>query len=336
MSLTRAAFVFAFMLGAAQAHAQAQPQPVTFTVKAQDIADQKAVFATVEAAHVVPARARIGGTLISFLVEDGDKVTAGQEIAMVADPTLAQQLAAADANIVAARAQLDQAKIDFARAQTLVHSGAVSRSVFDTAQTAVNVTSATLNARIAAHAALAQQIGEGAVLAPISGRVLTTSVTEGTVVLPGDAVATIAEQDYVLRLDIPERHAAYEHVGDPVRLDNGSATPQFGKITLIYPQIQNGRVEVDATVPDVGTYFVGERVQVWVYAGSRPGIIIPASFIDTRFGLDYADLRQTDGSVTAVPVQRGAPQPTPDLPDGVEIFSGLKPGDVLLQPGSTP
>lgn len=334
MSLTRAAFVFAFILGAAQAHAQ--PQPATFTVKAQDIADQKAVFATVEAAHVVPARARIGGTLISFLVEDGDKVTAGQEIAMVADPTLAQQLAAAEADIVAARAQFAQAQIDFARAQTLVHSGAVSRSVFDTAQTAVNVTSATLNARIAAHAALAQQIGEGAVLAPISGRVLTTSVTEGTVVLPGDAVATIAEQDYVLRLDIPERHAAYEHVGDPVRLDNGSATPQFGKITLIYPQIQNGRVEVDATVPDVGTYFVGERVQVWVYAGSRPGIVIPVSYIDTRFGLDYADLRQADGSATAVPVQRGAPQPTPDLPDGVEILSGLKPGDVLLSPGSAP
>lgn len=336
MSFIRAALPLALTVALTTGITYARAQPASFTVSAESIADQKAVFATVEAAHVVSARARIGGTLISFLMQDGDQVQAGQQIAMVADPTLAQQLAAADADIVAARAQLGQANIDFSRAQTLVHSGAVSRSVFDAAQTAVNVANATLNAKIAAHAALEQQIGEGAVLAPIAGRVLTTPVTEGTVVLEGDTVATIAERDYVLRLDIPERHALYEHVGDPVRLDNGASTPQFGNITLIYPQIQNGRVEVDATVPNVGNYFVGERVQVWVYAGSRPGIVIPSSLIDTRFGLDYVDLRTVDGNAVAVPVQRGAPQPTPGMPDGIEILSGLKPGDVLLPPGSAP
>lgn len=336
MSFIRAALALVLILGPAISPTHAQAQPVNFTVASQSIADQKAVFATVEAAHVVPARARIGGTLISFLVQNGDQVQAGQQIAMVADPTLAQQLDAADADITAARAQAAQAELDFNRAQLLVRSGAVSRSVYDAAQTAVNVANATLNAKVAARAALAQQIGEGAVLAPISGRVLTTPVTEGTVVLPGDAVATIAEQNYVLRLDIPERHAAFQHLGDPVRLDNGSATPQFGKITLIYPQIQNGRVEVDAAAPDIGNYFVGERVQVWVYAGSRPGIVIPSSFIDTRFGLDYVDLRAADGNAVAVPVQRGAPQPTPSLPDGIEILSGLTPGDVLLPPGSAP
>lgn len=340
MLFVRAARILALILslawGPVDGASRAQAQPASFTVATQTIADQKAVFATVEAAHVVPARARIGGTLISFLVQDGDQVQAGQQIAMVADPTLAQQLDAADADVVAARAQLAQANLDFTRAKALVGEGAVSRSVFDAAQTGVNVANATLNAKIAAHAALEQQIGEGAVLAPIPGRVLTTPVTEGTVVLPGDSVATIAEQDYVLRLDIPERHAAYLHEGDPVRLDNGGASAQFGKITLIYPQIQNGRVEADATAPDVGTYFVGERVQVWVYAGSRPGIVIPESFIDTRFGLDYADVRDPDGAAIAVPVQRGAPQPTPGMPDGIEILSGLKAGDILLPPGSAP
>ncbi len=314
----------------------AAAQPASFTVTSASIADQKAVFATVEAAHVVPARARIGGTLITFLVQDGESVQAGQDIAMVADPAMASQLAAADADISVARAQAAQADIDFARAQRLVQTGAVSRSVYDVAQTGVNVARATLRAKIAARAALAQQIGEGAVLAPIAGRVLTTPVTEGSVVLPGDAVATIAEQDYVLRLDIPERHAAYLHAGDPIRLDNGGLAPQFGTLTLIYPQINNGRVEADATAPAIGSYFVGERVQVWVYAGARPGIVIPQSFIDTRFGLDYADIKVPGGSAIAVPVQTGMPAPTPALPDGIEILSGLMPGDVLLPPGDAP
>ncbi|MDE1895509.1 MAG: efflux RND transporter periplasmic adaptor subunit [Rhodospirillales bacterium] len=335
MPFKRVALAFVLVIGSAAASLPARAQPASFTVAAESIADQKAVFATVEAAHVVPARARIGGTLISFLVQNGDQVQAGQQIAMVADPTLAQQLEAADADVVAARAQAAQAALDFGRAQALIRSGAVSRSVFDSAQTAVNVANATLNAKIAARAALAQQIGEGAVLAPIAGRILTTPVTEGTVVLAGDTVATVAEQDYVLRLDIPERHALFERVGDPVRLDNGSETTQFGKITLIYPQIQNGRVEVDATVPNLGNYFVGARVQVWVYAGSRPGIVIPENFIDTRFGLDYVDL-QTPGGAIAIPIQRGAPQPTPGLPNGIEILTGLAPGEVLLPPGSAP
>ena len=35
----------------------------TFTVAPKAVADEKAVFATVESANVVPARARIGGTV---------------------------------------------------------------------------------------------------------------------------------------------------------------------------------------------------------------------------------------------------------------------------------
>ena len=322
-------WTLAFFLCAAAAHAQGN-----FTVTTTTIADQKAVFATVEASNVVPARARIGGTLVSFSVQDGDLVKAGQEIAMVADPAMAQQLEALDADIAAAKAQQAQAEIDFIRAQKLIRSGAVSQSVFDQAQTGLAVAQNTLKAKIAAHAALAQQIGEGAVLAPVAGRVLTTPVTEGTVVLAGDSVATIAEQGYVLRLDIPEHHAAYLHVGDPVRLDE-KGHAEFGKITLIYPQITNGRVQADATAPDVGSYFVGGRVQVWVYAGSRAGIVIPERFIETRFGMDYVRL-QTKGGIIAIPVQRGMPQPTPAMPDGVEILSGLAAGDVLVPPGAAP
>ncbi|MBB5373403.1 efflux RND transporter periplasmic adaptor subunit [Acidocella aromatica] len=324
---------WAFALGVCAA-ASAQAQPASFTVATASIADQKAVFATVEAAHVVPARARIGGTLTSYEVKYGDSVQAGQRIAMIADPAMIQQLQTLDAGIAAARAQLAQANIDFARAQKLILTGAVSRAVYDQAQTGVSVATSTLKAKRAERDTLAQQINEGAVYAPVAGRVLLTPLTQGTVVQAGDSVASIAEQDYVLRLDVPEHHIDYLHVGDMVRVAGDK--PLFAKIVLVYPQVANGRVEADAIAPDVGDYFVGQRIEVWVYVGSRPGVVVPASFIDTRFGLDYADLRAPDGHAIAVPVQRGMPQPTPELPDGVEILSGLKTGDVLLPPGSAP
>jgi acetyl/propionyl-CoA carboxylase alpha subunit len=46
-----------------------------------------------------------------------------------------------------------------------------------------------------------QQVTEGQVLAPASGRVLKVPVTEGSVVMPGESVATIAANQYVLRFD---------------------------------------------------------------------------------------------------------------------------------------
>ena len=51
-----------------------------------------------------------------------------------------------------------------------------------------------------------QQLTEGDVLAPAAGRVLKVPLTAGTVVfLPGDPVALIAEQNFVMRLRVPER-----------------------------------------------------------------------------------------------------------------------------------
>jgi len=45
-----------------------------FTVTATQVADEKAVFATVESTSVVPARTRIGGTVAELTVKEGDRV----------------------------------------------------------------------------------------------------------------------------------------------------------------------------------------------------------------------------------------------------------------------
>jgi hypothetical protein len=67
-----------------------------------------------------------------------------------------------------------------------------------------------------------------------------------------------------------------------------------------------------------------------VSAGERTAFVIPAGLITTRFGVDYVRVRGADGRDRDVPVQRGRASPRPDLPDGVEILSGLKAGDRLV------
>ena len=314
---------------------RAVPPPQSFVVRPTTILDQKAVFATIESANVVPARARIGGTIIELKVRQGDRVEQGEVIATVGDQKLALQINSFAAQVGAAQAQLVQAKLQLDRARKLVAEGAIATSAFDQAKTGYSVALSNLNSISAQRSVVQQQVTEGQILAPTAGRVITVPVTAGTVVMGGDTVATVAEQNFVLRLEVPERHARYMKAGDPVRLDGGElglSGSRFGTIKLVYPQIDNGHVVADAQLSGLSDYFVGQRVRVWVSAGPRQAIVVPAHLLRTRFGIDYARLWQAGAPPLDVPVQRGEDDPTPNMKDGVEILSGLQPGDRLLQP----
>lgn len=306
-----------------------------FLVTVQRLPDEKSVYATVETVNAIPARVRTGGTITRLSVREGDAVTAGQVIASAGDQKLSLQQGALDAQIAAARAQMEQAQGDLGRAEALSQNGFVTRQRLDELRTAANVAANALKARMAERAVLGQQMNEGQVLAPATGRVLSVPVTPGTVVMPGETVAIIAERDYVLRLSVPERHATSLKAGDPVRLDPDDLTPGDeagqGQVTLVYPRISDGRVQADARVMGLGDYFVGQRVRVWVPTGERPVIIVPAVYLTTRFGMDFAHLRQGAG-VVEVPVRRGQARPRPGMLDGVEILSGLNNGDILVRP----
>ena len=306
----------------------------TFAVTSRPVADEKAVFATVESYSVVPARGRIGGVIVQLNVREGDSVTRGQPVAVIADEKLALQMKSLDAQISALQAQADQANIDFTRTEGLVDRGIMPRTKLDETRTALNVAENGLRARKAERDVIQQQFNEGQVLAPVDGLVLKRMVSVGSVVLPGDTVETVAQQDYKLRLRIPERHARGLKVGDTVRIDGsetGDRTARAGIIDLVYPLIEDGRVVADAKVEGLGEYFVGNRLRVWISGGTRAAFVIPASYVTTRFGIDYVSVQSGAGAIS-VPVQRGRPLPSPELADGLEILSGVQSGDVLVRP----
>jgi RND family efflux transporter MFP subunit len=321
----------AFGVASATAHAAEE----FFDVTSSAVPDEKAVFATVESRRVVPGRSRIGGTVAAIAVKEGDHVDLGQIIAAVGDDKLALQMKSLDAQIAGLEAQLAQTQTDLARAEDLFQKGIAPKTRLDEARTASNVAGNALRARTAERSVIQQQLAEGNVLAPAAGRVLKVPLTAGTVVMPGDPVAMIAEQHFVMRLRVPERHARLMKAGDPVRIDGndpGTSASRYGKISLVYPQIEDGRVVADAAVEGLGDYFVNERIRVWIAAGQRTAFVIPARFITTRFGVDHVRIRSAANVDIDVPVQRGRPAPNRDMPDGIEILSGLNASDRLVRP----
>lgn len=304
-------------------------QSETATVHLTSVDDRKAVIATVEPVHQLLARSRIAGTITAVNVKEGDKVKAGDKIAIVGDEKLMLQMRATQSRIEAQQAERAQARIDFDRATTLRRTGAGSQAKLDEAKTRLQIAERNLQALQSDRQVIEQQSIEGAVLAPGAGRILTVPVAEGSVVMGGDTVATMATDDYILRLELPERHARFLKTGDEILVgargmgETESSSTRPGKVVLVYPHIDQGRVVADVAVEGLGDYFVGERTRVFVATGKREALVLPETFIYRRFGVSYAKLKNG----MEVVVQVGQP-----VTGGLEILSGLNDGDVVVMP----
>lgn len=305
------------------------PAAAQQTVTRQQVDDRKAVIATVEPIRELVARARIGGTIVALSVREGDQVAAGDRIALVVDPKLALQIQALESRIQAQSAAREQAQIDLNRIEQLRTSGTVSQAQLDQARTRLNMAERTYLALRSDREVVEQQSTEGGVLAPASGRVLKVPVSVGSVVLPGETIATLATDNYILRLQLPERHARFMKAGDEILVGSRGLQQQDqetlrpGRVRLVYPQIDQGRVVADAEVDGLGDFFVGERTRVYVATGKRDALVVPADLVYRRYGVSYVKLK--DG--TEVVVQPGLP-----VDGGIEILSGLNEGDAVIRP----
>ncbi|MCE2737610.1 MAG: efflux RND transporter periplasmic adaptor subunit [Rhodobacter sp.] len=294
-----------------------------------EVAETKALFGQIESRFVVPARSRIGGTITALDVTEGDEVDAGQVIARIVDEKLDLQLAAAEARLAAARSQLDNARTELARSESLLERGSTTVQAVDRVRTSVTVARNAVTELDSGKAVILQQMAEGDVKAPAGGRVLSIPTRLGEVVLPGEAVATIAAGQVFLRLAIPERHANGLSVGDRVAIGDG-ADPRGGRIEKVYPLIENGRVTVDVAVDGLSGAFIGQRVLVQVPVGTRQALAVPQAAIRRSAGLDLVAI-STGGAVRTVTVVPGPVVATPDGPM-VEILSGLRAGDTVILP----
>lgn len=291
------------------------------------VTEWKAVYGRIEARSRIPARARLGGTLVSLEVSEGDAVTAGQRLAQVVDAKIDYQLAAVDAQLQALAAQLDNARSELTRGEDLLARGVTTAQRLDALRTQVDVLTGQIAAVGADRKVVEQQALEGSVLAPIAGRVLSVPVAAGAVVLPGEAVATIGGGGIFLRIAVPERHAAFLQEGAAIEIET-AAGPSQGKLARIYPLIENGRVIADVDVPDLPESFIDARVLVRLPVDTRTALMVPETAVITRNGLDFVEVAGPESSVlrTVVLGQRQTLGGTAMI----EVLSGLVAGDVVV------
>jgi RND family efflux transporter MFP subunit len=303
-------------------------QAESLTVVPQPVTDWKAVYGQIEAQTRLPARARLGGTLVALEVVEGDRVIAGQVLARVVDDKLDLRLRAIDAQLQSLQSQLANAQSELQRGEALLQRGVTTVQRLDGLRTQVEVLSGQIEAMRAERLVIEQQATEGEVLAPMAGLVLSVPAAAGAVVLPGEAVATLGGGGFFLRLAIPERHARALREGDEIQID-GAGEAATGRLARIYPQIENGRVIADVAVEGLDEAFVNARVLVRLAVGQRAALLVPEAAVSTRSGLDFVTVAGAHQGARAVMLGQRHEQ------DGVvlrEVLSGLAAGETVVLP----
>lgn len=303
-------------------------EPV-FVVERTVVTDWKAVFGRIEARDRIPARARLGGTLVSVDIEEGDRVTRGQVIATVVDEKISLRLGTVDAQLQALESQLGNALTEQERGEGLLERGVTTVQRLDALRTQVSVFQGRIEAAKAERRVIEQQAAEGAVLAPIAGVVLKVPVTTGAVVLSGEPIGEIGGGGLFLRLAVPERHSDFLVEGVEIQVGE-EIENRTGRLAKVYPQIENGRVIADVEVEDLSAAFVDARVLVRLPVAQTAVFLVPAEAIHTRGGLDFVTIEK-EGSESLRTVVLGRSHQI-DSNKMVEVLSGLADQDKVLVP----
>lgn len=193
-----------------------------------------------------------GGRIASVEVQEGDKIEPGTVIARIEAIQQEQDLRAAQAGVVTAQADHDQAKEDFDRFEKLFKSGATTRIARDNAADAVAVKEAALAQSQSVLAQSKQSLKDTVLVSPDKGTVLSRFLEPGQVVGTAQPVVEIAlGVDYDVKFSVPEILLTGEISNDPkVQLTalNGTGEVFEGKVREVSPLIDPATGAVDVKI----------------------------------------------------------------------------------------
>jgi RND family efflux transporter MFP subunit len=281
------------------------------------------VIGTLAARDAATISAQVAGQLEQNLVDLGDHVQAGQEIALIDTTSYEALAAAAAANLTRAQASAANAAQNLKRIQDLQRDRIASTSDLEAAVADAARTRAEVKAAEANNAIAQLQLARSRVKAPFAGAIAERLASIGDYLAVGTPIVRLVQTDPLrLQLEVPERESAVVRVGQPVRIRiEGDTNVYHGTLTRVAPALRAGSrmlpVEADVPNPDglrAGTF---ARAQIIVTA-NEPALSVPADALLTFAGLEKVVLVK-DGKAAEQNVTTGR-----RAGDWVEITNGLE------------
>lgn len=273
----------------------------TVSPSQDDIGNTLSADGTIDAKDTANVSAKVNGVAIErILVEEGDRVKAGQVLAIFDTDAMEQQVLQAEADVAEAEATLANASADAARVLPLIDIDAISKQEADRYRTAKLQAQAALQASKARLSTQRLSVDNATVVAPVSG-VISEKMAEVGMVAGGEPLFTIIKGGILeWRADIDPKLVGEVSVGTPVRVSLPDGDTVMGKVSRIAPTADNNRqITIYASLAAnakvrAGMYQTGEFL-----LGSASTQTVPNSAIVSNDGYDYVML------VTNVTTQNG-------------------------------
>jgi membrane fusion protein (multidrug efflux system) len=309
---------------------QPPPEAVTTIITKQE--EWPAVLnaiGTMAAVKGVTVSADLSGTVDRIAFESGRSVREGEILALLDTRQEQAQLAAAEA-------QRDLARLNYARMEGLLKERVISRAEFERATAEERQMEARTGEIRAA-------IARKTIRAPFAGVLGIRQVNLGQYLSGGDPLVTLQSLNPIyVNFGVPQQAAGQMRIGRAVRIttEDPSANALVGRVTAIDSLVDETtrNIQVQATLANPGGNLrPGMFVQAEVTVGGSSSVVsLPASAIsyapygDSVFVV--TDLKDANGQT-----YRGVRQQFVKLGssrgDQIAVVSGIKPGDEVVTSG---
>lgn len=355
-----------------EAPSQVSAQTVTIApAQSGQVIERLTVKGSVQPADLLQITPQIGGLQIqSVLVNEGDRVAAGQPLVVLDDTELRTQIQQARSQIDVAEAQIQQQEANLAQSRALLaeaeanevsyrslaDQGAVSQEELRnrTTETATAVESVRVSEAAVASAEasvrssqseverLENRLDDTTIYAPLAGIVAERPASVGDVSSTSSPVVTLIEGNQLeLAGEVPQAQLPQVQVGAPAIITS-STDPNIraeGTVQEIEPLVdpQTRLAKMMIRLPESDRIRSGMFLTADIQVGQRSGLLIPSTAL----------LPQADGSMrvyvlgpdqTAISrtVETGARvEGTGDDVARVEILRGLTPGEQVIVAGAS-
>lgn len=284
--------------------------------------------ATVEAVRSSTLAAQVPGRVIELRANAGDKVAKGQVLARIDEREAAQGVAAGEAQVARAEADLGNARANLERTRRLVAQNFVSKAALDKAQADFDAARAQVAAARASTAQAATVQGHSTITAPFPGVVAERLAELGDMAQPGKAIFSIFDpRDLRAVANVPQARIAEIRDGASASVEIAASSERIPAARIVIlpsadPRTHTTQVRLDLPEGVRGVY-PGQFARVYFTVGKSKKLVIPSSAIVHRSEVDGAYVVDARGAVSFRQVRLG--EPAGDA--GTELLAGISPGE---------
>jgi len=278
-------------------------------------------------------KAKVAGELVAVAVREGESVKQGQMLAKIDLTEVGAKVAAREADVAAAKAQLVWAEKNRNQQKALLDKGFISQSAFDNIQSNYDVAVAKLHAAEAELVVARKAQGDAVLVAPFSGIVSARLAQPGErVALDAKVVSIVDLSRLQLEASVPPAAIGQVKVGQAMefRVEGFGDRAFAGRIERINPSATAGSrsISVYAVIDNREGLLRGGMFAQGALTLARVdnALAVPASAVREEIGQTYVYAIE-NGLIKRKNVKVGVA----DAGGRVQVLEGLAGGDRIVR-----